>query len=189
MFRSLIGVFFCPRSKLRQLKGKQVLDFKSKDFIVQAEFRKIFWTLLYFAAAFKIKEKNYILRLIGVISNTHFMISIAPMYNCTYWSDRMNILNSAMPLMKQSISNRCKLHYCIFFSSGCGVRHTPGHGGKHRNIPHQHSSLILTGFRQVNRGGSFKETELSRYSWLRFGLALAGYRGLEVHDIPVFRAG
>ncbi len=32
------------------------------------------------------------------------------------------------------------------------------------------------------RGGSFKEIELSRlrYSWLRFGLASAGYRGLRV---------
>ncbi len=28
-----------------------------------------------------------------------------------------------------------------------------------------------------------------RYSWLRFGLASAGYRGLGVHDWPVYTAG
>ncbi len=28
-----------------------------------------------------------------------------------------------------------------------------------------------------------------RYSWLRFGLASAGYRGLGVHDRPVYTAG
>ncbi len=30
---------------------------------------------------------------------------------------------------------------------------------------------------------------LTRYSWLRFGLASAGYRGLRVHDRPVYTAG
>jgi hypothetical protein len=43
------------------------------------------------------------------------------------------------------------------------------------------------------RGGSFKEIELSlpiaKLSWLRFGLASAGYRGLGVQDRRVYTAG
>ncbi len=41
------------------------------------------------------------------------------------------------------------------------------------------------------RGESFKEIELSRlsYSWLRFGLVSAGFRGLGVHDRQVYTAG
>ncbi len=40
-------------------------------------------------------------------------------------------------------------------------------------------------------GGSFKEIELSRlrYSWLVFSLTSEGYRGLGVHDRPVYTAG
>jgi hypothetical protein len=44
----------------------------------------------------------------------------------------------------------------------------------------------------VVRGGVLKKLSLSvsaKLSWLRFGLASAGYRGLVVHDRPVYTAG
>jgi hypothetical protein len=43
-----------------------------------------------------------------------------------------------------------------------------------------------------NRGGSLKKLSLAglaRLSCLRFGLASVGYRGLRVHDRPVYTAG
>ncbi len=52
-----------------------------------------------------------------------------------------------------------------------------------RGIPGSTSSLC-EGSGQLSRGGSFNEIELSQLSWLRFGLASAGYRGLGVHDKP-----
>ncbi len=40
--------------------------------------------------------------------------------------------------------------------------------------------LSLAGLAKLNR---------LRYSWLKFGLASAGYHGLGVHDRPVYTAG
>ncbi len=56
----------------------------------------------------------------------------------------------------------------------------------------RHSVYSVPAQYHANRGGNFKEIELSRlswakpakvpYSWLRFGLASAGYRGLGVYS-------
>ncbi len=67
----------------------------------------------------------------------------------------------------------------------------------HKRSPYFSSTPICTLWFSLTRGGSFKELSLAslaklswlRHSWLRFGLASAGYRGLGVHNRPVYTAG